>query len=133
MNDDVKFSNRCERIRRLIHSRPGITGTELADATGTLGEFERKDAIDWLIAQGAIRKEVTPSRGRPKTTYWPATPAASPVTSTEAQPAVPRIDGDPDSAQMTPDEIRAFNERRRNLNANKPRGFLDLPLLPMPL
>src|SRR3954453_14333045 len=112
MSDNSQFAKRCERIRRLIYSRPGIEGIELSRATKTLNEFERKDVIDFLVAQRTIRVEVTPTRGRPKRTYWP-TPAVMPR---EAYSWAAGVDLDADPAKMTVDQIEAENERRRGLN-----------------
>ena len=119
MISHTKFENRCERVRRLICDRPGITGGELSAATDSFREFERKDVIAALIERGLVRVETTATGGRPRRNYWPvceptaATPAASSVTQSEPR----RHADDPDPATMTREEILTFNEKRRNENA----------------
>jgi hypothetical protein len=132
MISHTQFENRCERVRRLICDRPGITGGELSAATDSFREFDRKDVIAALIERGLVRVETTATRGRPRRNYWPiceTTPAASPVT----QPEQRRHADDPDPATMTREQILAFNEKRREENAIAAQiGLPPFALLPMP-
>src|SRR5205085_8757494 len=83
MTPEQKFADRCDRVWRMILRKPGLSKAELLYATEGYGAIERNRIIDHLIAIGKIREERTPTRGPPKTIYWPAAstaPAASAVT-----------------------------------------------------
>ena len=118
-----------DRVLRLIRNRQQMTGTELAQATQGLTEFERHDIIDHWVAIGEIAKEVIRPKfgspgGRPKTIY-----RYVPLIEQAGVESVKEYD----VSKMACDEIEAANERRNALNAILiDEGLYPMELLPMP-
>jgi hypothetical protein len=128
MNSEDKHYLRCDRIAQLIRKRPGISATELNWATESIKPVDRNAIIDALIEDGVIQEKVTLTGGRPKRCYWPATPAASPISEPEAR----SDDGEFVTVKLTPYEITLINaERQRQNEISAAHGLPLLPLIPL--
>jgi hypothetical protein len=74
----ARLERQLGQLLDVIEARPGITVSDLCRRFQTsMRTAERDFALDLLIEDGYVRREVVETGARPKTLYWP-TAAAKP-------------------------------------------------------
>lgn len=128
MDSEDKFYRRCDRVLEIIKARPGITKSELTLATNSYKLQERTAVINDLLTDGAIEEKVVRRDGKkPLTRYWSTDHPSSDYMLTLNR----EVSNEPDTTQMTNEQIRTFNNRRREYNDHLIRMQLyPLPMLP---
>jgi len=111
MNSEDKREARIDRVHNLIQKRPGITGTELNKATGSISWADMQEILEHLIdGEGSVCVKTERTTGRPRKTYWPT---GARQTFREADRRAERADG----SMVAPERSPALQELWRKFRA----------------